>query len=303
MNKVKNLLKIAVPLLAFGFLWSELYKLTSSIDKNTLLLNPNLLAASLVLLLVLFIADAAGWNLILRSLKQHLSLERSLYIWFYSSFCRYIPGMIWPYLTRIELCKSAGIDRPTATTSMLLENLLLAGTSLALGAPLFFYFYEPNALEVLKTTPLILLGFVLLIYVSRSTVALQYTDKYLSTLKSLTPKALILLILYYLAFWLIFGITFLLFCQSIVSISEEQLLLIVLVFPVSFAIGFIASISPGGLGIREGVLYTLLMLQMDSTNAAFIAITSRLWLLAVELLIAFAITTIFLIKRFSNQKK
>jgi uncharacterized membrane protein YbhN (UPF0104 family) len=50
--------------------------------------------------------------------------------------------------------------------------------------------------------------------------------------------------------------------------------------------GWVAVFVPGGLGVREGVYALLLAEVVPGPVAAAVAILSRLWLTAVELLVA-----------------
>lgn len=294
---LKSILKILVPALAFSFLGLEIYKLIQDVDVEQLHLQVDALAASFALLALLFLADAAGWNLILRSLQQRLPWGKALYIWFYSSLSRYIPGVVWPYLSRMQMCNDHGISKTVTASSMMLENLLLAATSVGLSSPLLILYFQLNMLQTLGIILAVLFAATLSVYLYRSMLTIRFLDRYLFPLKTLNLHALLSLTLYYLAFWLLFGYSFLVFCQSILTIDPAQRLSVALTFPVSFAIGFIISISPGGLGIREGVMYTLLAPILGSSNAALIAVVSRIWLMAMELLIALGIAIALLVKR------
>lgn len=301
MKRIKFLLRITIPIVCFVYLGAEIVKLSGNTRVNYHVFDIGTLLISLVLLLVIFLADAIGWQLILRSLKQELDVSKGIFIWFYSSFCRYIPGIIWPYLTRIDLCNSEGLDKNTVGTSMILENILLASTSVILSIPIIIQFYPLNFIFVFQTAMLFFLVVTIALLISKKEFFRVFIDKYMLSIRTLTKKNILLLATYYIVFWLIFGISFLVFCSSIINVEKGQYLLLVLAFPVSFAIGFIASISPGGLGIREGVLYTLLSLQLSNEDAALIALTSRLWLFSTEVFIAIAIVCIYLIGRFLRQ--
>lgn len=303
MHALKIALKVLVPVMAFGFLGMELYKLTRGLDSSQLTFRFDVLAMSLVLLAVLFVADAVGWNLILGNLQQRLPWAKAIHIWFYSSLSRYIPGIVWPYLSRIQMCSDHGVDKTTTATSMVLENLLLAGTSLLLSSPLMILYFRLDAQLILGCILLILAGLALVICLGRSKFVLGLVNRYLLPLTIVSCRSLLLLALYYLTFWLVFGCCFLLFCQSILTVDPEQFVHIALAFPVSFAIGFIVSISPGGLGIREGVLYTLLLPLVGSANAALLAVASRVWLMAMELVIALGITVVLSAKRGVQHRK
>lgn len=297
MISVKGILRLVIPLLAFGFLGSELYKLAQDVDTSNLSFRGELLACSFALLALVFIADAAGWNLILHSLNQRLPWQKAIYIWFYSSLSRYIPGIIWPYLSRIQMCSKQGISKTVTTASMILENALLASSSILLSSPLLLLYFELNLFKffgvILSATALLVIIFCLI----RNSNQIASINRYLLPVRSFDLKKLFPLALFYIIFWLVFGYCFLLMCESILTIDPDKRLLVAMVFPVSFAIGFIVSISPGGLGIREGVMYTLLLPLLGSPNAALIAVFSRIWLVTMEAFIAIVICAAIVIKR------
>lgn len=297
MNNVKNILRLAVPVLAFSFLGWELYKLARDVDAGNLSFRGELLGCSFALLALVFIADAAGWNLILHSLNQRLPWQKAIYIWFYSSLSRYIPGIIWPYLSRIQMCSEQGISKTVTTTSMILENLLLASSSIVLSSPLLLLYLELESFQLFGVMLLVPALLLIMLFLLKNTTQIASNNRYLLPLRSFELKKLFPLALFYVTFWLVFGYCFLLMCESIVTIDPNKRLLVALSFPVSFAVGFIVSISPGGLGIREGVMYTLLLPLLGSTNAALIAVFSRLWLITMEVLIAVTICAAIVIKR------
>ncbi len=56
-----------------------------------------------------------------------------------------------------------------------------------------------------------------------------------------------------------------------------------LVFPLSGTLGILAGFAPGGIGVREGLMVSCLVLAgFEITEAATISIASRLWFLIGE---------------------
>jgi hypothetical protein len=52
----------------------------------------------------------------------------------------------------------------------------------------------------------------------------------------------------------------------------------------AYAVGFLALVTPAGLGVREGVLTLALAQVMPAGAALAVALLSRLWMMLVELL-------------------
>lgn len=284
---IKRIARYAVPLLAFCFLSYQLLSLTESVDRSLFTINLPMLAVSIGVLVLIFLADAMGWIIIMRRLGQPLPVGPGMFIWFYSALSRYIPGVIWPYVSRIEMSHKEGVDRRATASSMLLENLYLAGTSIALAAPLSYFLLDENMFRVMTVVAVIVVGALLvwmLLRRFRPFTALR--DKYLGHLTVLSPQTLTSIALYYCIFWMLFGFVFAIFCSALINLDSKEMLIAAMAFPVSFSIGFIASISPGGLGIREGVLYFLLVTHLPAGEAALLSVTSRIWLMSVEASIA-----------------
>jgi uncharacterized membrane protein YbhN (UPF0104 family) len=57
-------------------------------------------------------------------------------------------------------------------------------------------------------------------------------------------------------------------------------------FPVAWIVGLLAFVAPGGLGVREGVLAALLSGLLPGGMAVVVALASRVWITAVELVCA-----------------
>jgi len=84
--------------------------------------------------------------------------------------------------------------------------------------------------------------------------------------------------------WLLWGIGFL----SLTASLTETVLTpsIVFCFPLAGTLGIISLFSPGGIGVREGIIvYYLSLCNIELTDAVTISAVSRLWFLIGEILI------------------
>ncbi|WP_198043283.1 lysylphosphatidylglycerol synthase domain-containing protein [Ketobacter nezhaii] len=283
-------IKFLIPLTAFAFLAYQSQGYIIDLHGKASFIKPPLLIASIFLLLPVFIMNAFGWHLIVRVFNHDISFSRSLNIWFYSSFTRYIPGVIWPYTTRIKLCTNLGINKYDTTSSMLLENCFLASCSLCVSLPIIGVHLNSTI-----TLIFIVLGFSVLLYTKRilsllSTFKInnEHIRNIIASFLKLESAHFINIWAFYCLLWLFFSIAFGLFCTSISNFETYEFLTLIQVamcFPISFAVGFIATITPGGIGIREGTLFSLLILFIDPQDAAVISIASRLWLIFTEVIV------------------
>ncbi|MGW8227849.1 MAG: lysylphosphatidylglycerol synthase transmembrane domain-containing protein [Gammaproteobacteria bacterium] len=280
-------LKYLIPVIAFGFLIYQARDYINDIPRSISDINYVLLFISYIVLLFVFITDALGWHLILKCLTCNARFSSTLPIWFYSAFSRYIPGVIWPYAVRIKLSSDAGIDKYIITNSMLLENAFLALTAIITGIPLAFKTLGFTTTLVITIVPLaaLIAAKLFLHKIPNQNKVPEMINKLIKNLQQTRVEDIFKLTIFYSLFWMVFSATFGLFCVAITNSAslQQHLFYVSACFPVSFFIGFIATISPGGLGIRESALYSLLVLFIEPTDAVLIAIASRIWIVSAEI--------------------
>ena len=228
--------------------------------------------------------DAFGWHLILRAIGQEISPLQSIRIWISSSFVRYLPGGIWPYVSRVSLSKDVGIDIYASSLSLYIETLLIIASSLAVGLP-----------SVLNSTsihinpyviPAFIILFLLLIHPKFVQLIRFIPGKIGEMAASMVLpdiKKLIFLYLYYVIFWFFIGAAFVCFINAFYLLSLDQWFYAASVLSFSFCVGFIIIFVPGGIGVRESIIYILLVQIIPSQQATLIAIGSRIWIMAAEL--------------------
>ena len=97
-------------------------------------------------------------------------------------------------------------------------------------------------------------------------------------------KDVIIYVLFYSASWLLFGLAFLIFVKSMAPASFHLYPTLTGAFAFSLNVGFLAVFTPGGIGVREGVLVLLLSSLFPLPVSTLISLLSRLWMTAGELL-------------------
>jgi uncharacterized membrane protein YbhN (UPF0104 family) len=110
-------------------------------------------------------------------------------------------------------------------------------------------------------------------------------------------KSIIATVPYFLIYWFSFSFGFYFLCKALVT--DYVSIYNMFAFPLAATIGVITIISPGGLGVREGVLvYYLSLTGLSTENAVIISVASRLWFLLGE---TFIFITGFVLERRSNK--
>lgn len=280
MKRVLHALIVPISLLGMALLvmdqWSQIADIGWSIDLQ-------LLVVSLIGLVALFFLDAFGWHLILRSLDQEIAVKQSIRIWILSSLTRYLPGGFWPYVSRASLATEQGVGIATSTISLYIETLLLIASALAVGFPAFMGAAGIGVHPALVLVVILACGALLHPKaISLLRIIPGRPGKAIAAVR-LPPLSRVLgLYMYYVLFWVIFGIVFVCFVYTIHPIPVSYWIYIGSTICLAFAIGFVLVFFPGGIGIREATLYFLLQPLLPHTACLLISIGSRLWIMLGE---------------------
>jgi hypothetical protein len=101
----------------------------------------------------------------------------------------------------------------------------------------------------------------------------------------LTPSAgtVALLTVGYAAYWVVTGVAFAALVASLYPLAASDVPVVVAAYAAAYAVGFLALLTPAGLGVREGVLVVALAPVLPAGPALVVALISRLWMMLVEL--------------------
>ncbi len=84
--------------------------------------------------------------------------------------------------------------------------------------------------------------------------------------------------------WALYGLAFALFVDALVDVPWSAVPALAGVNALAFVTGYLAIVAPGGLGAREAALAVLLRPFAPYGVASLVAVVSRLWMIAAELL-------------------
>ena len=277
----------AVALLALLFLGRVLLDSAAELRRYPLTVEPLTLALSFVALSVPLLLAVPLWLWGLRGLGGTLALADAARIWFLSNTVRYVPGSIWQPVTMVVLAKERGVDEVRTAASVAL-NWILSNLSGLLVAGLYWT-VDPSApsRERLWLLPLLVLGALLALHpavlgrVLR--LALRATGR-APLENNLGFGRLLALLLGQCVVWLGYGIAFATFWSALYPLDWRELPRLTGVFAGAYAVGFLSLLTPSGLGVREGALVFFLSGVYPLAVVTVVALLSRLWLIAGELL-------------------
>lgn len=250
------------------------------------------LSLSVALIFVYYAQQWGGWRLIMRSFGDPLRRSESAMIWFASILGRYVPGNVVMVAGRISMCRRRGIPAATTFASQVYENaLILISAFLVAAASVPFwpsFPYKGYALLLAVLAPVGLFFLHPAIFGRLSNAALRRFKR--GPLEATLPFGrVLLLLLYYAGGWLLIGLAFAALAAAVAPVGAGEIALLVGGYAFAWEVGFLAFVTPSGLGIKEGVLFLVLKLVFPAPVAAALVVLGRLWQTLAEVIAAAAV--------------
>lgn len=210
------------------------------------------------------------------------SLQR---IWFLSNLARYVPGKIFQFVAVAQLGRTAGLASPVLLTSLLVHTgaSLLAAAVLGAWTVPFPHLARPTSLLLAAAT-------------TTAAIALVHPavlNMLLALLQRLAKRSVVrwnaswgdgAAILWLGVFsWMLYGAAYYLFVSAVANVPPALLPQMAGVNALSFVAGYLSPL-PGGAGLREIAMTELLQSYVAPGVAVVLAVASRLWTIAAELL-------------------
>jgi len=242
---------------------------------------------SLLLLFLGFLLAVWNWKYLLRLNGYNLGLSQCIYSVGMSVFAKYIPGKIWSSLGRASLVAQYGIPLQHAVLVSIHLQILFISSGLILGF-VGLALSGKYGLANLSMYVMVVILSILVILPKFRRLLYRIIGKLFK--KDIEPIGLgicPLLKIMFLLFlqWGFWSLGFYFLSRALVQ-NEMPVLSISFAFPLSVCLGILSVISPGGIGVREGVLVGALGIMglslSDSTN---ISLVSRIWFLIGEVCI------------------
>jgi uncharacterized membrane protein YbhN (UPF0104 family) len=262
-----------------------------------------LLLAALVLFVAQELTYALIWRGILRRLGSDLDVVSSQRIYLSAEFVRYIPGNVWHVFARVFGAESRGVPKPIGLASMVIE-LATKITSAALVFAVSLLFW-PDVSGVTRVIPrdiivgIGLVGVPLLLIGLHPRLLQGVLNRGLHALRrepvtlGLRYRDLLIITGYWAMSWVVGGLGFYLLIRSLTD-APSTLVAVALAIGINamgWDIGFLAFLTPSGLGFREVAIAGLLVAcgLVSSADASLgvalvVAFMARLLITSAELI-------------------
>ena len=269
---------------SFAFLIYYLYKF-DYLNFESISFSYSYLLLSIVFLWLGFLSGAISWGKILSIHDIHISISGAVASHGLSIFAKYIPGKLWVILGRATYVSANGFPLSKTSIISLKAQIITVWVGLILGV---------MPLIILKGfTKISIISVSIIVLITMFILSERFHNVILSFLLNLINKKfeipyinyreLLKVSIYYLIYWTLIIIGFFLFVKSLYL---DASIITGFVFPLAAALGVLAIIFPGGLGIREGIMTGFLIITgIPTKEAATISILARLWFICGEVFI------------------
>ena len=273
--------------------WPDLTQVPLDVSWGPLVLASVLTVLTYALLIRAWVSSLAWW-------QQQLRYPVALYIWFTTNLARFVPGAVWQFVGLAAMVGEHGVSPVAAMGAVLLQQLLFLATGLALSlvlAPQFLGAWVQGIPAVASASAaVLLLGGVVLGFPWLSPRLGRIIGRMLGREVPAPHPPHGRLVRYMgtlLLSWINYGIAFWLFGQALLGEAHPGVPLAVGAFTTSYVAGLLAVFAPGGLVVREAALVAALSPALGAPRALVLALGSRIWLLALEILTAASVIAWF----------
>ena len=291
------------------FAGRQLVENWTAVRKYDWTINWLLLIVSVALHILAFTMFAATWCILIRAFGHRVTVVQGFKVSYVVNLGRYIPGKVWPILGQVYMLRKINVTQEEAITSWGIATILgLPGAFLAGCITIWFY---PQMLEqtlgenigwgpVAAILTVIIGSVVLALAPQKTMLPVNFLLKLLRR-KPVQLKLSIKVIFevyggYFLS-WVLYGVAFYTFVNAIVADAPVPPVAGAGAFVMAYIIGWLALFSPGGIGVRELVLITVLSPFLGTAVASGVAVAGRVWNLVAEFIAAMIALSIKLERR------
>ena len=263
------------------------------------------LFVSFILLLFVFIFNPIAWMKILNEMKENINYRKSFAILYASQLGKYLPGRVWSYIAQMYLSAREGISGEKTLISSVLFQVISSATSVyAFVISLLFW---DNLSLFLRISLVILVSVLGLLVLSSG--ALNWVVNFVvnkifkrNIRLNFSSTSIVYVVLILVISWIAYGVAYYHFLNSFYSINLVTGIKFTGIYTISWLIGYLSLLTPGGLGIREGVQVYLLNMFIPLPVSIIISLSCRIWLTIGEFTIAL-ISFFLIMKKTENHRR
>ena len=285
---IKNFLIAIILILIFYLLFQRIWVDWEKIKQYEFIFNYQNLLISYFIFFVSAIVFSQGWHYVLKCIEPSSQIKKyeAFKIITYSRLAKYIPGKIWGVAGRIYLGAHYNVSKRSLLIGSLLHAAISTISGITLGVfiislvlnPAYNFFY----LLVFPLIGLVILFNPKYFYQTLNFVIKKIGRKPITRYYHLNKQQLLFLYLQVLLVQILNGTAMFFMMRSFVEAPGNIWLGVVGITVFANVSGFLAVFSPGGIGVREGILTFLMKSYYSVGLAALISLLARFWLIIGE---------------------
>ena len=285
-SRLWHALAILLTVVALAFVLAQLVKGWSAARDYPWQWRPGYLLLSFISAQAAYLTLTRAWRSVLRAISIRIGLRTAYWVFILSNLGRYIPGRVWQFGTAALFARSLGLPPGEIGASMVVYQffLLPVGVLLGLLAGGTGGFVQDSWMRVglwggaavmgaCALWPHRLMRLVSPLLARIGTSPDRWRMEWSRKLAVAVQCAAGWLLLCLAFSWLVIGTT---------DLGSSRIPELSGVFLVSYIAGYVSLLTPGGLGVREGVMTIMLTPWTGAGPAAALSILSRLWITATE---------------------
>ena len=258
-------------------------------SQGRILLDPGALLAAAAMILASYAILISAWRAVLMGWETtRIRYGPAARVWCVSNLARYVPGKVWQVGGMAALAQRAGVSPWAAAGSAIIVQLVSIATgALITGLAAPQWKAHPWAVAVCGIVAAATAA--LLAWHRGTSVLAKWLGAMFGRSMQLAPVgkgALLLSAAVTTLAWLAQGLALYLCAVGLVGPTRLGIWSAIGIFTGGSLAGLLAVFTPGGLGVREGVLGFWLAPLMGPRRAIIVLVGSRLMLTATELLAA-----------------
>lgn len=227
--------------------------------------------------------------------EKHVSFRTVYTLFHLANITRYLPGRIWGVVRLLSLSHRFGLSKTATASSLTLHVGIETALGGILALSLFLskqmrdtaqiVFEKMSGHTVLFTLTVIgILAGLLFCIPKVASQARQFLKTLVPLLKN--ERLWVNIVASHILLWMCQGLAFFLFVKSLVDVPWTDAGILTTCYAFAWIVGFLSFLTPGGLGIREGILGLLLANYMQGPQAVLVTLLCRVWILSAEIVLA-----------------
>ncbi len=305
---IKKHIKVILAVIIIGtvayFFTTEFKKNWQDILAMNLRLNLPLLVGSVFFMILAYLGNTATWRYLINSFHPELppiSIKESIAIVNTTQLAKYIPGKVWSYAVQIYWLSKRGYSK----SNVFFINLVATLSTLLAASAVGIIMLSITLDKVSKQGAMFIIGIVIVAYTVfilfhtpilsiLIKLAARLVKKEISSVK-ISYKKILLTQIFYVVSNLLFCIGGFMLCTAIGITDDYQLIMCVVgSLLVGDVVGFVVLVTPGGLGVREWMMYFIIsgVAAANKEVAVVVPIATRLLTMSVD--ISLGVTAFFL---------